>query len=165
MQVVAICPFRSAQHPTGYYIFEAETLEDAKRKGYQCCNVGQFLSSLHIAETLRPVSALWSGGERHNGSRYSTGELIWKDGELYHCIVDDICKLINDSFGIKTQIIGKESRILFCPNKKDHFARIEVVNGERVDISMALYDNCTSVSLADPDCFDNILNYIDEHRR
>ena len=31
MQVVAICPHDSAPHPTGYYFFEAETLEEHNR--------------------------------------------------------------------------------------------------------------------------------------
>lgn len=151
MQIVAICPHDSAPHPTGYYLFEAETLEDAKRKGRQCCTPGQYVSSLYTVKKM--------------GGKSAADELLWDEGERYHCIVDDICKLINEAFGIKTQVTGKESRTLFCPNKKDYFAKIEVIEGERVDVSMALYDNGQTFLLADPDCFDKILDYIDWHRR
>lgn len=156
MKLVAICPHDCGLLPTAYHFVEADTIDDAKQKARHACCGSEYVSSIHVVKYHDP---------HHTGKlTEAAGELVWQEGECYHYVVDDICRLINESFGIKSEVVGKNSRRLFGQYKSDHFATIEV-SDDKVSISMALYDNSRDFNLADPDCFDHILDYLDYHRK
>lgn len=156
MKVAAICP-NSAGMPGSEYIYDADTIEEARTRGYRHCCGSEYVGRI-IAIYKKPgeSSGKWHGGEE-----------LWTEGGDNHYIVDEICQMIHERFGIKATLSGRHERLLFCPNThSNHFARISVdPDKATIKIHLSLLNIDQSWDLADPKCFDKILDFVDQERK